>query len=159
VLVRRLPGAGIYADLFRELARRGVHRRGRRTLSARTLQQRLEAGDPFRFKLPKFLKPPKFVRKLVSSALPMVAGLIPGGSAVMSLIGGREGAGGAPESPAPELTLQPRMAGTLGENYRREQQRFAPPPEEVFEDEEDFEEDFEDFEDEGYQSEDEEDFY
>ena len=90
------------------------------------------AGDPFRFKLPKFIRkfqPLKAIAKVAKVALPLVVPGI-GGAIAGALLGG---GGGAPEPDA--AMMQPEPTGTVGEASRE----FNP-----YETGEDFEDDTED---------------
>lgn len=73
------------------------------------------AGDPFKFRLPKFIRkfqPLKAVAKLAKVALPLVVPGI-GGAIAGALLGG----GGGAEPEAPEI-MQPEPTGTVGEASR-----------------------------------------
>ncbi|HXU04161.1 MAG TPA: hypothetical protein VN903_24540 [Polyangia bacterium] len=82
------------------------------------------AGDPFSFRLPKFVrklslkKVVKGVGNLARAALPIVAPFIPGGTLLGAVTGALAG-GGSPESPAPELVMSPMPTGTVGEVSRQ----------------------------------------
>jgi hypothetical protein len=85
----------------------------------------LQAGDPFSFRMPKFVRKLSLkkvvagVGKLAQAALPIALPFIGGplGALAGSLVGGRGSAGG-PDNPSPELTYQPPQVGTVGEASR-----------------------------------------
>jgi hypothetical protein len=112
----------------RRMARTGaLEFRPRAGRKSRRVSHRMNAemGDPFSFRMPKFVRKlslKKIVRgagKLAAAALPIALPFIGGplGSIAGALVGGRGGSGG-PESPAPELTYQPPQVGTVGEATR-----------------------------------------
>lgn len=140
-LVRRVPVAQL-------LARGG---RGRAFTSHRLA---LAAGDPFRFKLPKFVRKLSLkkvvsgVGKLAKAALPLAAGLIPGvGAFAAPLLGGLLGGGGEPPTPEPVFEAPPRV-GTVGEVSRELDTQDVEAEELYGPDDEDEDEDFDELEDE-----------
>lgn len=85
----------------------------------------LQVGDPFKFKMPKFVRKLTLKKvasgfgKLAKAALPIAAPFIPGvGPFLAPLLGGALAGGGSPDAPAPELVQQPEFSGTVGEQTR-----------------------------------------
>jgi len=89
------------------------------------LRRQGAAGDPFRFRMPKFVrklslkKVVKAVGQVAKVALPIAAPFIPGvGPFLAPLLVAAFSGGGSPDSPAPELVQQPEPVGTIGEVAR-----------------------------------------
>lgn len=83
------------------------------------------AGDPFSFRMPKFVrklslkKVASAVGRVAKAALPIAAPFIPGiGPFIEPLLGGSFAGGGGPDSPAPELVQDPGYQGPVGEMAR-----------------------------------------
>jgi hypothetical protein len=103
---------------------RRVNARLKRREMARVNRVLAAGGDPFRFKMPKFVrklslkKIVKSVGTLAKQALPIVAPFVPGVGPLLAPILGSFSGGGGPDSPAPELVMNPDPTGTVGENTR-----------------------------------------
>lgn len=122
-------------------------RPGSRASLARMRRLTGVAGDPFKFRLPKFVRK-LTVGKIAKFALPLVATAIGGpiGGLAAGLLGG--GGGGGREEPSVEQ-FEPPMIGTPGE-VATDSRDYEPEYEEPEDEEPDYEDESLTFEDQEY---------